>query len=92
MKILYKPFGLIVGIVAGILARQVFDSVWGHIDDRKPPKALTQESTWGKVLGAAAIEGATFAVTRAVVNRSGAKGFQWLTGIWPGEKRAEKVD
>jgi hypothetical protein len=24
------------------------------------------------------------------VNRSGAKGFQWLTGIWPGEKRPEK--
>jgi hypothetical protein len=90
MKILYKPFGLIVGIVAGILARQVFEQVWGQIDDRKPPKALTQESTWGKVLGAAAIEGATFAVTRAAVNRSGAKGFHWLTGIWPGEKRPER--
>jgi hypothetical protein len=23
------------------------------------------------------------------VNRSGAKGFHWLTGIWPGEKRPE---
>jgi hypothetical protein len=29
-------------------------------------------------------------VTKAAVNRSGAKGFQWLTGIWPGEKRPEK--
>jgi hypothetical protein len=29
-------------------------------------------------------------VTKAVVNRSGAQGFHWLTGIWPGEKRPEK--
>jgi hypothetical protein len=89
MKILYKPFGLIVGIFAGILARQVFNEVWGHIDDREPPKPTTQESTWGKVVGAAAVQGAPFAVTKAVVNRSSAKGFHWLTGIWPGEKRPE---
>src|SRR3954454_8773390 len=90
MKILYKPFGIIVGIIAGILARQVFSQIWGRIDEREPPKPTTKETTWGKLLGAAAIQGAVFAVTKAVVNRSGAKGFQWLTGIWPGEKRPEK--
>jgi hypothetical protein len=89
MKILYKPFGLIVGIIAGLLARQVFNEVWGHIDDREPPKATTEETTWPQVLGAAAVQGATFAVTKAAVNRSGAKGFHWLTGVWPGEKRAD---
>ena len=90
MKILYKPFGIVIGIIAGILARQVFNQVWGHIDYREPPKATTEESSWGQVLGAAAVQGATFAVTKAAVNRSGAKGFQHLTGIWPGEKRPEK--
>ena len=90
MRMLYKPFGIIVGIFAGFLARQVFNGIWGRIDDREPPTATTLESSWGKVLGAAAVQGATFAVTKAAVNRSGAKGFQWLTGIWPGEKRAEK--
>ncbi len=89
MKILYKPFGIIIGIVAGILARQVFNQVWGHIDGREPPKPTTLESSWRRVLGAAAVQGATFAVTKAAVNRSGAKGFQWLTGFWPGEKRPE---
>lgn len=89
MKLLYKPFGIVVGIIAGILARQVFNQVWGHLDDREPPKATTQETTWGKLLGAAAVQGATFSVTKAAVNRSGAKGFHWLTGIWPGEKRPE---
>jgi hypothetical protein len=90
MKILYKPFGILVGILAGFLARQVFNQIWGHIDDREPPKPTTQESSWGRVLGAAAVQGATFAVTKAAVNRSGAKGFQWLTGSWPGEQRPEK--
>ncbi len=89
MKILYKPFGLMIGILAGILARQVFNQLWGHIDEREPPKPTTKESTWGKVLGAAAVQGVTFAVTKAAVNRSGAKGFHWLTGIWPGEKRPD---
>ena len=90
MKMLYKPFGLIVSVLAGILARQVFNQVWGYVDDREPPKATTQETTWGQVLGAAAVQGATFGITKAAVNRSGAKGFQWLTGIWPGEKRPER--
>ncbi|MEA2156233.1 MAG: hypothetical protein QOE11_2373 [Solirubrobacteraceae bacterium] len=90
MKILYKPFGIVIGILAGFLARQVFNQVWGHIDDREPPKATTEESSWGQVLGAAAVQGATFAVTKAAVNRSGAKGFERLTGFWPGEKRPEK--
>lgn len=89
MKILYKPFGIIIGIMAGILARKAFDEVWGHIDDREPPEATTLEASWGQVLGAAALQGATFAVTRAAVNRGGAKGFQHLTGIWPGERRPD---
>lgn len=92
MKLLYKPFGIIIGIAAGILARKVFDEVWAHIDDREPPKPTTLETSWPQVLGAAAVEGATFAVTKAAVNRSGAKGFHWLTGIWPGEHRAEVVE
>jgi hypothetical protein len=89
MKLLYKPFGIIIGIVAGILARKAFDELWGHIDEREPPEATTLEASWGRVLGAAALQGATFAVTRAAVNRGGAKGFHHLTGIWPGEKRPD---
>ncbi len=89
MKLLYKPFGIILGVAAGILARQLFSQLWGYIDDREPPKATTEESSWVKVLGAAALQGLTFAVTKAAVNRAGAKGYSNLTGVWPGEKRPE---
>ncbi len=89
MTLLYKPFGIIIGLGAGILARQLFNQIWGHIDDREPPKATTQETTWKRLLMATAIQGAVLATTKAIVNRSGAKGFSWLTGTWPGEKRPE---
>ena len=89
MKLLYKPFGIVIGIIAGILARQVFNQVWGHIDDREPPKANIEEATYPKVLAAAAVQGLTFYVTRAAIQRAGAKGFAHLTGVWPGDKRPE---
>jgi hypothetical protein len=90
MKLIYKPFGIVFGILAGILSKKAFEAVWGIFDNEEPPKATTQETTWPKVIGAAAVQGVTFKVTRAVVDRSGAKGFHYLTGAWPGEKRPEE--
>ena len=90
MKILYKPFGIIFGIIAGILSQKVFNAVWGIFDKEEPPKPTTQEADWPKVISAAAVQGVTFRVTRAAVDRAGAKGFYYFTGIWPGDKRQEK--
>ena len=72
-----------------ILARQLFSFVWSKLDEEDPPRPNTEEAAWPKVLGAAALQGATFAVTKAVVERSGAKGFAHLTGVWPGERRPD---
>src|ERR1700754_1247688 len=90
MKLMYKPFGLIFGFLAGMVARKLFDAVWGIFDNEEPPAATTLHTTWPKVLGAAAMEGVAFKVTRAVVDRAGAKGFAHLTGFWPGEKGQDK--
>ena len=38
------------------------------------------------MLAAAAIEGLAFSVTRAAVDRLSARGFEWLFGVWPGER------
>jgi hypothetical protein len=92
MKLLYKPFGIIFGIIAGILSQKVFNAVWGIFDKEEPPKPTTQEADWPKVISAAAVQGVTFRVTRAAVDRAGAKGFFYLTGIWPGDKRQEKSE
>jgi hypothetical protein len=89
MKLLYKPFGLLVGILGGIVARRTFDAIWGKIDDEEPPKATTEQASWKRVVGAAAVQGATFAATRAAVNRAGATTFARVFGVWPGERRPD---
>ncbi len=86
MKLIYKPFGIIFGILAGLLSKRIFNFVWSKFDDEDPPKPTTEETSWPKVLSAAAVQGVTFKVTRAAVDRAGAKGFEHLTGVWPGEK------
>ena len=86
MKLLYKPFAIVLGLIAGFLARQLFSLIWSKFDDQDPPRPNTEEANWPKVIGAAALQGATFAATKAVVERGGAKSFHHLTGVWPGEK------
>ncbi len=90
MKLIYKPFDIVMGILSGFAAKKLFDAVWGIFDKEEPPKPTTQETTWPRVLGAAALQGVTFKVVRAAVDRGGAKGFDYLTGVWPGEKRPDE--
>ena len=92
MKLLYKPFGIIFGILAGIVSKKVLEAVWGVFDKEEPPKPTTLQTTWPKVIGAAVVEGVTFKVTRAAVDRVGAQGFAHLTGIWPGPKEPEESE
>jgi uncharacterized protein DUF4235 len=91
MKLLYKPFGLLAGILSGLVARRLFTVLWGAIDDQEPPEATTERASWPRVVGAAAVQGATFAATRAVVDRAGAKGFAHLFGVWPGEREPDRA-
>jgi hypothetical protein len=90
MKIVYKPFGIIIGLLAGFVSKKVFNVIWGVFDKEEPPKPTTKESKLPKVLAAAAVQGLTFRVMRAAVDRAGARGFEFFTGIWPGDKRQEK--
>ena len=87
--ILYKPIGIIAGILAGLVGKRLFDFLWGKVDEEDPPKPNTQEASLGKILGAAALQGVVCKVTRAYVDRNTARFFHYLTGAWPGEKRPE---
>jgi hypothetical protein len=87
MKALYKPIGLILGILSGLVGKKIFNFVWTKLDDEEPPKGTTKNAPWVKILGAAALQGMIFKSTRVVVDRYGAVGWSYLTGSWPGDKR-----
>jgi Protein of unknown function (DUF4235) len=90
MKILYKPFGIIAGLIGARIAKSIFSALWARIDTSAPPKPTTEEASFPKVVGAAALEAATMAGIGAAVDRAGARAFHHLTGIWPGDKHPEK--
>jgi Protein of unknown function (DUF4235) len=92
MGLIYKPFGIVLGILGGLAGRKLFDFVWTKVDDEEPPKATTQETSWGKIIASAAVQGVIFRVTKVVVDRYGAIGWHYLTGAWPGEKRPDPDD
>jgi len=90
MKLIYKPFGIVLGILAGILGKKLFNFVWTKIDDEEPPKATTELAPWSKVLTAAALQGVIFKMTRVAIDRYGAQAWAYLTGVWPGERRPDR--
>jgi hypothetical protein len=89
MKLIYKPIGIVLGILAGLVGKRIFNFAWEKIDDEDPPKGTTQEAPWGKVLGAAALQGVIFRTVKVAVDRYGAIGWYYITGVWPGEKRPD---
>jgi Protein of unknown function (DUF4235) len=89
MGLIYKPVGILLGIVAALLGKRVFNFAWTKIDDQEPPEATTEQTTWGRLLAASAMQGVIFKVVRVIVDRYGAIGWRYLTGVWPGEKRPD---
>ncbi|MDQ6834878.1 MAG: DUF4235 domain-containing protein [Actinomycetota bacterium] len=83
MKLIYKPFGLIAGLIAARLGRSVFNSLWTRVDEEPPPEPGTGEASLGKVVGAAALKGGVMAAVAAAVNRLFASSFRHLFGTWP---------
>lgn len=86
-KILYRPVGLVSGMLAAVIAGQVFQQVWKRVsagEGADPPGPLETEYPLKEILLASAIQGAIFAVVRTIVNRGGARAFERATGEWPG--------
>lgn len=85
IKVLYRPLGLLVSTLGGILAGAAFKQVWTKVgSDGEPPEAKNADVTWRQVLPAAALHGAVFGAVKAAVDRGGLKGFEKATGVWAG--------
>ena len=89
MKLLFIPISVGTSLVAGALGRWLFGQLWGALDDEEPPESEHRQATWGKVVVAAALQGAIFRATRVAVDRGSRSAFASLTGTWPGQERPE---
>ncbi|MGW2836065.1 DUF4235 domain-containing protein [Streptomyces sp. NPDC001286] len=72
-KIAYKPVGLALGAVSGMLAGAAFKQAWkilGHDEDA--PDATDEQRNRAEVLLAATVQVAIFACVKAAVHRVGA--------------------
>ena len=90
-KLIYKPLGLLFGVLGGVAASAVFGKVWEAITgDREAPEPTDKNRTWGQILLAAVIQGAIFSGGRAAIDRSGAIGYRKVTGAWPDDDSGKK--
>jgi hypothetical protein len=88
-KLAFLPVSIGTGLIAGALSRKAFELLWGVIDDEEPPKAEHREVPLVKLVAAVTMEGAVFALTRALVDHGARQAFFRMTGSWPGDEHPE---
>jgi hypothetical protein len=86
IKALYKPLSVLFSVLGGLLAGMLFNSLWRRLaGEPEAPHATERDREWSEVITAAALQGALFGVVKAMFDRAGAKGFERVTGTWPGD-------
>jgi Protein of unknown function (DUF4235) len=90
-KILFMPFSLVGGFLAGKVATLLFDRVWRLVDDRESPEPDQRRVRWPKLIVALALEGAIFRAVRGGVDRGSRELFHRLTGAWPGDEAPKRA-
>ena len=91
MKVAFVPVSIIGGILAGIVASKAFDAIWGKVDAQEPPQPEHREISIGKLAIALIIEGAIFRLVKGLFDHGARRGFERMTGEWPGEERPEEA-
>jgi hypothetical protein len=88
-KLLFTPFSIAAGLLAGFLGKKLFEQIWGMVDEEEPPEGKHRDISVPKMLIALAIEGAIFRAVKGASDHYAREGFMRLTGTWPGEEEPE---
>jgi hypothetical protein len=92
-KLMYKALGLLVSLLASLLAGVIFKKLWKLTPGPdEAPEATDERAGWGQVLAAAALQGAIFALIKAAFDRAAAQGVRHVTGDWPGDEGKPSAD
>jgi hypothetical protein len=85
-KLAYRPFALVLSVLGGLLASMLFRQLWKRVSDEgDPPKPKESAYGWRELLAASMLQGALYGLVKAAVDRGGARTFESLTGVWPGD-------
>jgi Protein of unknown function (DUF4235) len=88
-KVLFIPVSVGGGLLAGVISKKVFNQIWGLIDEEEPPDSKHRDIRWGKLLVAAALQGAIFRAMKEATDHYSRRAFARTVGTWPGEERPE---
>lgn len=92
MKLLYKPFAIVAGLVASRAAGAIFKRLWRLLArETELPQALEQHRGWAEVVAAGFLKGAVFGGVKAFVDRAFANEYFRRTGVWPGKDAKPKI-
>jgi hypothetical protein len=89
LKFLFMPLSIVLGLLAGLIGKKVFEQIWGLIDEEEPPDAKHREIAFAKLIPALLLEGAIFRLVKGLTDHGARHGYARLTGTWPGEEAPE---
>ncbi len=90
MKLFYKLFSIPLGLIAGQVAKKVFEQVWGLIDDEEAPEPKHRDIPYVKLVLALLVQGAIFRLVRGMADHGLRHAFAKGTGSWPGEEQPDE--
>jgi hypothetical protein len=91
MKVAFLPVSILGGFLAGLIGRKMFDVIWGKVDEQEPPQPEHREVRLAKLAIALLIEGAIFRLVKGLFDHAARRGFERMTGEWPGEEHPERA-
>jgi hypothetical protein len=89
IKLLFTPFRIAGGVLAGVVGKRAFDRTWRLIDDREVPNPERRGVAWPKLVAALLLEGAIFRAAKGLFDHGARHFFTRLTGRWPGDEQDE---
>jgi hypothetical protein len=87
VKLLFIPFSVAGGLIAGAISRKILDRIWTLFDDEAPPDSKDRDIDWIKLAIAAVLQGAIFRLMKELSDHYTRRAFYRTTGKWPGEKK-----
>ena len=90
MKLVFTPFSVALGLLAGIIGQKIFEKLWGLVDDEEAPSPQHRQFSWPKLIAALLVEGAIFRLVKGLTDHTARRAFARTTGSWPGEEAPER--